>query len=240
MTTYVMVAGAGLGGWVWHKVRRLLEAEGHSVRTPSLTGEGDRVHLLSASVDLETHVNDVTNLLTYDDLSDVVLVGHSYGGVVITGVADRVPDRVAQLVYLDAPMGLSHTEMFPPAADSIQFPRKVVDGVELMVFPSEDLVAFYGISDPHEVAWALERMTPHPWRASKQKLVLRNRTALGAVPRRHIVAARTVEMGAHAALPAEERQEGTYFEIDGPHALMSTHPEAVAALLTKNQKSNPA
>jgi pimeloyl-ACP methyl ester carboxylesterase len=235
MTTYVMVAGAGLGGWVWHKVRRRLEAEGHSVHTPSLTGEGDRVHLLSASVDLETHVNDVTNLLTYDDLSDVVLVGHSYGGVVITGVADRVPDRVARLVYLDAPMGLSHTEMFPPAADPHQFPRKVVDGVELMVFPSEDLVAFYGITDPQEAAWTLERMTPHPWRASEQRLVLRDRNALDAVPRRHIVAARTAEMGAHAGLPPEERREGRYFQIDGPHALMVTHPEAVAALVSKDQ-----
>ncbi|WP_305786969.1 alpha/beta fold hydrolase [Symbioplanes lichenis] len=97
MTTYVLVAGAGLGGWVWRKVRRLLEAEGHSVHTPSLTGEGDRVHLLTADVDLETHVRDVSNILTYDDLTEVVLVGHSYGGGVVTGVADRVPGRIARL-----------------------------------------------------------------------------------------------------------------------------------------------
>ncbi len=233
MATYVLVSGAGLGGWTWQKVTRLLEANGHTVYAPSLTGAGDRALVLSPDVDLKTHVSDVTNLLIYEDLEDVVLVGHSYGGVVITGTADRVYDRVGKLVYLDAPMGLSHTEIFPAAGDPGQFPRQVIDGVELMVFPSEDLVAFYGITDPDEVKWTMQRMTPHPWKASEQRLVLKNPSELEAIPRYHIVASRTVELGAHDGLPATERAEGRFFQVDGPHALMVTAPQAIAELLTK-------
>lgn len=239
MTTYVLVAGAGLGGWTWQSVTRLLEAHGDTVYTPSLTGAGDRAHLLGPGVDLETHVDDVVNLLHYEDLHDVVLVGHSYGGVVITGAADRLPHRVQKLVYLDAPMGLSHTEIFPAAGDPGQFPRQILDGVEVIVMPSEDLVAFYGITDRDEVTWTLERMTPHPWKASEQRLALTNPTALQALPRYHIVASRTVEMGAHEALPDTERAEGRYFEVDGPHALMVIAPHAVTQLLTKIASAHP-
>lgn len=239
MATYVLVSGAGLGGWTWQSVTRLLEANGHTVYAPSLTGAGDRAHLLGPDIDLETHVNDVTNLLFYEDLDDVVLVGHSYGGVVITGTADRLYDRVRRLVYLDAPMGLSHTEIFPAAADPSQFPRQILDGVELMVFPSEDLVAFYGITDPDEVKWTLQRMTPHPWKASEQRLVLKNPSALAAIPRYHIVASRTVELGAHASLPATERVEGRFFQVDGPHALMVTNPQTIAELLIKTASAHP-
>lgn len=240
MTTFVFIAGAGLGGWAWQGVARSLQTSGHVVYAPSLTGEGDRTHLLSRDVDLETHVNDITNLLTYEDLDDVVLVGHSYGGVVMTGTADRVPARIRWLVYLDAPMGLSHTEIFPAAADRSMFPSQVVDGVELIVLPSTDLVAFYGVTDPDEVAWMLARMTPHPWKASEQHLTLSNPAELDAIPRYHIVASRTAELGAHDALPATERVEGRYFVVDGPHALMVTAPQTVAELLIRIADAHPA
>lgn len=239
MTTYVLVSGAGLGGWTWQSVTRLLEANGHQVYAPSLTGAGDRAHLLSPDVDLETHVNDVANLLFYEDLHNVVLVGHSYGGVVITGTADRLYDRVSRLVYLDAPMGLSHTEIFPAAGDPSQFPRRIVDDVELMVFPNEDLVAFYGITDPDEVKWVMQRMTPHPWKASGQRLVVKNPAELEAIPRYHIVASQTVELGAHAALPATERVQGRYFQVEGPHALMVAEPHATAELLMNIASAHP-
>jgi pimeloyl-ACP methyl ester carboxylesterase len=102
MTTFVLVHGAGHGGWCWGRVAPLLRAAGHEVVTPTLTGLGERVHLLDGRVDLELHVTDIVNVLRYEDLHDVVLVGHSYGGTVITGAADRAPERVAKLVYLDA------------------------------------------------------------------------------------------------------------------------------------------
>ncbi len=101
-TTYVIVHGAWGGSWAFRQVDSLLSSRGHSVYRPSLTGLGERVHLASRDVGLETHVLDVVNTLLFEELRDVVLVGHSYGGMVISGVAERVPDRIRHLVYLDA------------------------------------------------------------------------------------------------------------------------------------------
>jgi len=102
MTTFVLVHGAWSGGWCYGRVADMLRARGHRVFTPTLTGQGERSHLLTGTVNLTTHVTDVTNVFHYEGLRDVVLAGHSYGGMVITGVADRIPDKVAALVYLDA------------------------------------------------------------------------------------------------------------------------------------------
>ena len=102
MSTFVLVHGAWHGGWCWKRVRGALQALGHQVFTPTLTGVADRSHLLSPLVDLETHIADVVNLIRWEELSDVVLCGHSYGGCVISGAADRIPDRIGALVYLDA------------------------------------------------------------------------------------------------------------------------------------------
>jgi pimeloyl-ACP methyl ester carboxylesterase len=101
-TSYVLVHGAWHGSWCWKRVRKSLCDAGHQVFTPTLTGLADRSHLNSAAVDLSTHVADVVNLLRWEALSDVVLCGHSYGGMVISGVADRVPEQIRTLVYLDA------------------------------------------------------------------------------------------------------------------------------------------
>jgi pimeloyl-ACP methyl ester carboxylesterase len=102
MSTYVLVHGAWHGSWCWKRVRKALQAQGHEVFTPTLTGVGERSHLLSPQVNLETHIHDVVNLMRWEELSNVVLCGHSYGGAVISGVVDRVPDRIGALVYLDA------------------------------------------------------------------------------------------------------------------------------------------
>ena len=102
MATYVLVHGGGHGGWCYQRVARILRAAGHDVYTPTLTGLGERSHLVSADVDLDLHIRDIVAVLHYEDLRDVILVGHSYGGMVITGVADRATDRVGRLVYLDA------------------------------------------------------------------------------------------------------------------------------------------
>jgi pimeloyl-ACP methyl ester carboxylesterase len=99
---FVLVHGAWHGGWCWKKVAPLLRAAGHDVFTPTLTGLGERVHLLASEIDLATHVDDVLGVLEYEDLTNVVLVGHSYGGMVISGVAERAGSRLARLVYLDA------------------------------------------------------------------------------------------------------------------------------------------
>ncbi len=102
MTSFVLVHGAWHGSWCWKRVRRSLQAKGHDVFTPTLTGVAERSHLLSPEVSLETHILDVVNLIRWEELYDIVLCGHSYGGCVISGVADRVSDRIRSLVYLDA------------------------------------------------------------------------------------------------------------------------------------------
>ena len=102
MTTFVLVHGAWHGSWCWKRVRGSLQRRGHDVYTPTLTGVGERSHLLGREVNLETHIVDVVNLIRWEDLDDVVLCGHSYGGCVVTGAADRIADRLRALVYLDA------------------------------------------------------------------------------------------------------------------------------------------
>src|SRR5687768_12730141 len=102
MSTYVLVHGGGHGGWCYQRVARILRANGHEVYAPTLTGLGERSHLLSTDINLDTHIADVVAVLEFEDLRDVILVGHSYGGMVITGIADRASDRVGDVVYLDA------------------------------------------------------------------------------------------------------------------------------------------
>lgn len=117
MVTFVLVPGFWLGGWAWRDVATPLRAAGHTVYPVTLTGLGERVHLAGPQVDLDTHITDVVNLLIYEDLRDVVLVGHSYGGIVITGVADRVPERIGRLVYVDTaplPDGIAQIDFNAP------------------------------------------------------------------------------------------------------------------------------
>src|SRR5690606_24649520 len=100
--TFVLVHGATAGGWEWKRTGQFLSDDGHTVYRPTLTGLGEREHLNSTEVDLATHINDVVNLVLFEDLHDVVLTGHSYGGMVVTGVMDRIPERLKHVVFLDA------------------------------------------------------------------------------------------------------------------------------------------
>ena len=122
MSTYVLVPGAWLGGWSWQPVAAQLRAHGHDVYPVTLTGLGERSHLASPEVDLDTYIADVVNLVDFEDLHDVVLVGHSYAGLVVTAVADRIPERIAVLAYLESgpvPDGASYLDMQPPPAKQL-------------------------------------------------------------------------------------------------------------------------
>ncbi len=119
MATYVLVPGAWLGGWAWQDVAARLRAQGHEVYPVTLTGLGERMHLARPEIDLETHITDVVNTITVNDLDQVILAGHSYAGIVITGAADRIPERLAQLVFVDsAPLqnGMAMVDVYPPEA----------------------------------------------------------------------------------------------------------------------------
>jgi pimeloyl-ACP methyl ester carboxylesterase len=113
--TFVMVHGATAGGWEWKQCGQALTDDGHTVYRVTLTGLGERLHLASPEVDVQTHINDVVNTILFEDLHDVVLTGHSYGGMVITGVMDRVPDRIRHVIFLDAAVpadGMSARDLF--------------------------------------------------------------------------------------------------------------------------------
>ena len=235
MATYVLVHGGAHGGWCYQRVARILRAAGHDVYTPTMTGVGERAHLVSADVDLDLHISDIAAVLHYEDLRDAILVGHSYGGMVITGVADRATDRIGRLVYLDAATpvnGQSLVDVAGPIIEAVRPDGKVIDGVETVLLPSPDAVLLYGVTDPDDMAWMAERLTGHPWRCFEQPLELTNEAAMLAIPRYHIVCTSTLA-GRDPELVANARAEGRLWDIDTGHDLMITEPEAVADLLLR-------
>ena len=233
MATYVLVHGGGHGGWCYQRVARLLRAAGHEVYAPTLSGLGERSHLLSADVDLDMHITDITAVLHYEDLRDVILVGHSYGGMVITGVADRASDRVGRLVYLDAanPVnGQSLKDVAGPVIEAARPAGAVIDGMELVLLPAPEAGLFYGVTDPEDLAWMADRLTGHPWKCFEQPLDLTNEEVLWAIPQYHIVCTSTLATR-DAGLMAKARSENRLWDINTGHDLMITEPDAVAAAL---------
>jgi pimeloyl-ACP methyl ester carboxylesterase len=211
----------------------MLRAAGHDVYTPTLTGLGERAHLLDHRVDLNRHIEDVVAVLHFEDLRDVILVGHSYGGMVITGIADRAADRVGKLVFLDAanPVnGQSLVDVSGPIIEAVRPMGTVVDGIELVLLPGPDAGLLYGVTDPDDLAWMAERLTGHPWVCFEQRLELTNEGALWAIPQYHIVCTSTLATR-DPALMARARAEGRLWDIDTGHDLMLTEPERTADAL---------
>lgn len=172
MGTYVLVHGAWHGSWCWKRVRKALQAEGHEVFTPTLTGIGERSHLLSPEVNLETHISDVVNLIRWEELSNVVLCGHSYAGAVVSGVADRVPERIGALIYLDAFVledGESVHDYLPPDHRNRQLEgaRLQGDGWKAPPIPA----AAFNVN-AKDAAWMDRQCTMHPLAAFQQPLRL--------------------------------------------------------------------
>ncbi|GAA2430656.1 alpha/beta fold hydrolase [Actinomadura vinacea] len=233
MARYVLVHGGGHGGWCYQPVARLLQAAGHEVYAPTMTGLAERSHLLGPHVDLDLHIQDIAAVLHYEDLREVILVGHSYGGMVITGVADRMADRVGRLVYLDAATpvnGQSLHDVAGPVIDAARPFGQVVDGVELVLLPAPGAGAFYGVTDPDTIAWMDARLTAHPWKCFEQPLKLTNEDALWAIPQYHIVCTSTLATR-DPGLIGKARAEGRLWDIDTGHDLMITEPRAVADAL---------
>lgn len=161
MATFVLVHGAFHGGWCWSRVTRALRAGGHTVFAPTQTGLGDRRHLLAPGITLDTFIDDICAVLETEELHDAVLVGHSFGGISITGVADRMPDRVRHLVYLDSRIlqsGQSMLDVDP--ARSGAWTRLAQQGAGLSIPPPP--ATYFNCPDPGDTAWIERRLTPHP------------------------------------------------------------------------------
>ncbi|WP_437965742.1 alpha/beta hydrolase [Sorangium sp. So ce260] len=161
-TTYVLVHGGWHGGWCYKRVAAPLRARGHEVYTPTLTGLGERSHLLGGGVNLSTHIADIVNLLRWEELTDVVLCGHSYAGMVITGVAGLVPERIRSLVYVDAYLpeeGQNMLDMVPEVFQkSFQDAASKNGGLAMPPLPAE----LFGVN-PRDRAWVDAHCTSHPY-----------------------------------------------------------------------------
>ena len=167
--TFVLVPGSFAGAWVWHKVVPLLRAAGHDVYATTATGLGDRVHLADPEIDLDIYITDVVNVLEYEDLHDVILVGHSFGGMIITGVAERVPERLAHLVYLDAAVPADGQNDYdswgtPTKASALEYRAGVeagTPGFDVVHAGVEEFIR--GMTkDPADAEWVLSKLTPQP------------------------------------------------------------------------------
>jgi len=163
LATFVLVHGAVVGGWCWRWVTPLLRTAGHEVHAPTMTGLGERVHLASPDVDLDTHITDIVNVLHFEDLTDVTLVGWSYGGMVVAGVADRVPERIGHLVYLDSDVPRDGDTSVPPShhAERVALAREHGDGWRVPPEVTRASPLLLGELPEAQQGWISERLAPH-------------------------------------------------------------------------------
>jgi pimeloyl-ACP methyl ester carboxylesterase len=237
MATIVIAHGMFDGGWSWRSVKGLLERAGHRVYTATLTGLGERVHLAHPDVDLETHIADIANLLSFEDLSDVRLVGHSYAGCVITGVADRTRERLASLIYLDAhvPDGGESFLQLLDAGNRAGIEEAVRTSGEGWRVPPPAAPSDPGVeSSPTADLWAWfhPRLVPHPFKTLTQPLRL-TRPVDATLSRAYILCAKGRE-----GAPLEPRMERIrtnsawrWREIDADHLAHVTTPEMLVNAL---------
>jgi pimeloyl-ACP methyl ester carboxylesterase len=226
MATFLLVHGAWHSGRAWDRVVPLLEAAGHRVLAPSLTGYGDQAHLLGPEVGLGTHVDDIVRLL--EDEHDVVLVGHSYAGMVISGVADRVPERIARLVYLDAMVPEDGETAIDVMPISKQLADAAVDGWRVPPLPElPPPLGLFGVTDPDDVAWLRSMLSDQPVRCLTEPVRLDD-PAVRAIPRTHIhcVAGRPEGITRRPVPPGEPVRE-----LPTGHDCMITMPAELTGLL---------
>jgi pimeloyl-ACP methyl ester carboxylesterase len=243
MATFVLVPGFWLGGWAWRDVAEPLRAAGHTVYPVTLTGLGEREHLGGPHVTLDTHVLDVLNLFRYEDLHDVQLVGHSYAANVIAGVADQVPERIAQLIYVDTwplPDGVSMNDLNPPAAQKAQAAIVAAqgEGWRLPLPPWEELDEGTQLRDLGEAERRLmrERATGQPYGTVTQPARLQN-PARDALPKTAIWTSMTpaevdAMAAAYPAVSSELAKPGwRVLELPTGHWPMFSLPSELAAML---------
>ena len=233
-TAFVLVHGTGHGGWCWRFLAPILRAAGYNVYTPTLTGLGTSSHLLHElnRISLDIHVKDITNTLFYEDLSDVILVGHSYGGMVITGVAAKEPKRLAHLVYLDAylPMEGENEIALWPSNQKESYLADIASGATSRPpIPTSML----GITDPKMSQWVQERLTPHPYSTYEDPPPTPDDPAQSAsIPRTYIHCALGPLSSWMEPFAARTRKlKWDVYTMKHGHDVMITHPDELAEIL---------
>jgi pimeloyl-ACP methyl ester carboxylesterase len=241
--TFVLVHPAWLGGWCWRKLAPLLRARGKDVHTPTLTGLGERAHLAKPDIGLDTHIEDIANLLEFENLRRVILVGNSSAGTVITGVAHRVPERIAHLVYVDAFVpedGQSVLDLLPAERRQALEDLVKAEGQNWLLprfapLPPEKIVRdLWGVTSDDDVSWMLSRLRPTPFRHFADALNAANPAAANVA--RTFVRCRHFQPGKHPAFDrharmAQQTSGWRYRELDTPHLPYITNPAEVAEAL---------
>ena len=230
MATFVICHGAWSAAWAWKKVRPMLRAAGHDVFTPTYTDLGERSHQVSRSITLDTHIADVLAVLEYEDLSDVVLVGHSYGGMVATGLADRAAGRIAKLVYIDAFVpenGQSLNDLLPPSARASRQETTAAQGDGWLVAPNP----IPPDTSPEDVAWIAARRRWQPMGTFTQPVALTG--AVARLPRHYIYCTRVAPGDTFGQFARRFKSDAAwrYYEIDASHSPNVTAPERLVEVL---------
>ena len=230
MATFLVAHGAWSAGWAWKKMRPLMRAKGHEIFTPTNTGLGERAHLAHKDVDLDTHIADVLGVVECEDLRNIILLGHSYGGMVATGVADRASDRIAQLVYLDAfaprdgqsLLDLQTEESRQRVYDGT---KKEGDGWRIPPNPAPP------DTSPDDLAWVNAHRMPQPIKTFEQKIRLTG--AVEHLPRTYIYCkiSRPGDVFRQFRDRASTEKGWTCIDIDASHSPNVTAPEALAKIL---------
>ncbi|UYO95244.1 alpha/beta fold hydrolase [Pollutimonas sp. M17] len=240
--TFVLVHGAWHGGWCWSRVAARLRDAGHTVFTPTLTGLGERSHLLDAGITLQTFIDDIVNVLTWEDLNDVVLVGHSFGGLVITGAADAMPQRLRHLVYLDAfilESGVSTFDTLPVelVAKLRSAAQQQTGGAAALPPPKPKSL---GLFEPDDVAFVQHRLTPQPLRSYETALQLRQPVGNG-LPCTYLNCANPSFAGVDDARNWARNRTGWRWEdLDAGHDAMVSAPGLVTEALLRAAQAGQA
>jgi pimeloyl-ACP methyl ester carboxylesterase len=227
---FVVAHGAWSAGWAWKKMRPLMRAAGHEFWTPTYTGVGERAHLANAEIELDTHIQDVVGVLEFEDLRDVVLIGHSYGGMVATGVADRAREHIRQLIYLDAFVPENGKSLLDYVGEHGRKMRQAAaDGWRVPANPMPPDTA------PADVEWASPKRMPQPIKTIATPIRL---TGNNPPPRAYIYCKRAAPGDPFRQFAERAQREGwPYFELDASHNPHITMPDELAALLTRIAKA---
>jgi len=233
--TFVLVPGTWHGGWVWKKVKQQLTKAGHTVYTPTPTGVGERIHLLTEDVDLYTHIEDIANVIKFEELENVILVGHSFSGITITGVADRLKEKIKHIIFFDALVPREGTMKAWPNPGSPKFDEyearktRFIDGYKMDMFKEYPLDMLLPESYGEERDRLKRLLTYHPYKQWSIELVLKN-GGYDNLPKSYIRCAGQQHKVSSNWMPgpALDNPEWKWRELDIPRDGMLTHPEIVA------------
>lgn len=243
--TFVLVPGSWAGGWIWGKVIPLLREAGHDAYAVTNTGVGDRVHLADPAINLDVYITDIVNLLEYEDLHDVVLVGHSFGGMVISGAAEQAPERLAQVVYLDASVPADGQSGYDYYGVTDEILGAIYNEGEAAGWPGFEIVGpgieewiRASVPDQADAEWLISKLVPQPLASATQPIAISN-PAAAALPRAFILCTADKDLTADpqtdplvlSADQARSDPNWTVLEIDANHIVLVDDPMLTAETL---------